>query len=90
MVRLAFAEALEQSGQRDEARRALAVAHGRLLARAQRIEDPAWCHRFLHAVPVNARILALADEWRATLVASETQSVDGERRRPPTGSNAIA
>jgi eukaryotic-like serine/threonine-protein kinase len=65
MVRLAFAEALDQSGRRDDARRALAVAHQRLLERADRIEEPAWRHRFLHAVPVNARILALADEWRA-------------------------
>ena len=52
-------------GARDDARRALAVAHQRLLARADRIEEPAWRHRFLHAVPVNARILALAEEWRA-------------------------
>jgi tetratricopeptide (TPR) repeat protein len=66
MVRLAFAEALEQSGRRDEARRALAVAHQRLLARAERIAEPAWRHRFLHAVPVNARILALADEWQVS------------------------
>ena len=65
MVRLAFAEALEQTGARDEARRALAAAHRRLLARAERIEEPAWRNRFLHTVPVNARILALAEEWRA-------------------------
>ena len=52
-------------GARDDARRALAVAHQRLLERADRIEEPAWRHRFLHAVPVNARILALAEEWRA-------------------------
>ena len=64
MVRLAFAEALDQSGRRDEARRALAVAHQRLLGARRRIEEPAWRHRFLHAVPVNARILALAEEWR--------------------------
>ncbi|HXU01122.1 MAG TPA: protein kinase [Polyangia bacterium] len=63
MVRLAFAEALEQSGLREDARRTLAVAHKRLLARAHRIGEPAWRDRFLYAVPVNARILALADEW---------------------------
>jgi len=94
MVRLAFAEALEQAGQREAARRALAVAHARLLARAQRIEDPAWCHRFLHAVPVNARILALAEEWRAPSGPADekpgpaTDATDRPRR--PTGSNAIA
>ena len=93
MVRLAFAEALEQSGRREDARRALAVAHQRLLARAQRIEDPAWCHRFLHAVPVNARILALADEWATRSGPIDTRSADGdtgERRKTPTKSNAIA
>ena len=91
MVRLAFAEALEQSGRRDDARRALAVALERLLARAQRIEDPAWCHRFLHAVPVNARILALADEWRASPIVAGPRPVDAdpERRRAPTGSNEL-
>jgi tetratricopeptide (TPR) repeat protein len=95
MVRLAFAEALEQAGRREDARRALGVAHQRLLARAQRIEDPAWCHRFLHAVPVNARILALAEEWATLSGPIDTRSVGGgadtgERPRPPTGSNAIA
>ena len=95
MVRLAFAEALAQSGARDEARRALAVAHQRLLARAERIEEPAWRHRFLHAVPVNARILALAEEWRArrtrlTRRPRRRRRADaGQRRRPTTGSNAI-
>jgi len=98
MVRLAFAEALEQSGRRDEARRALGVAHQRLLARAQRIEDPGWCHRFLHAVPVNARIIALAHEWANASGRVDTRSADrdsgdsggsGGHRRPPTGSNAI-
>ena len=78
---------------------ALAVAHQRLLARAERIEEPAWRTRFLHAVPVNARILALAEEWRAPSAArsragrdggagaaSGTRTRDGAR---PTGSNAL-
>jgi len=71
-VRLAFAEALEQSGHHEDARRALAVAHQRLLARAERIEEPAWRNRFLHAVPVNARILALADEWHVLSASPQT------------------
>jgi len=93
MVRLAFAEALEQAGRRDDARRVLALAHQRLLARAQRIEDPAWCHRFLHTVPVNERVLALVDEWRAHSGPIDTKGVGGEGSGPvrkPTGSNAIA
>jgi tetratricopeptide (TPR) repeat protein len=103
MVRLAFAEALELTGARDDARRALAVAHQRLLARAERIEEPAWRTRFLHAVPVNARILALAEEWRAPVAVAvapapapapaeaEPAPVDlGAPRRTTTGANAVA
>ena len=99
MVRLAFAEALEQTGARDEARRTLAAAHRRLLARAERIEEPAWRNRFLHAVPVNARILALAEEWRAPAaqalaggapVAAVEPGSPGQPRRTRTGSNALA
>jgi tetratricopeptide (TPR) repeat protein len=93
MVRLAFAEALEQSGRGDEARRAAAVAHQRLLARAERIEEPAWRNRFLHMVPVNARILALAEEWRAPAAPPAepaAAAVTPGPRRPTTGSIAIA
>jgi eukaryotic-like serine/threonine-protein kinase len=95
MVRLAFAEALEQSGARDEARRALAVAHQRLLARADRIEEPAWRNRFLHAVPVNARIFALGDEWRASPAPAQAAPAPApvepaRERRTTTGSNAQA
>jgi hypothetical protein len=98
MVRLAHAEALDHAGARDDARAVLAVAHQRLLARAERIEEPAWRQRFLHNVPVNARILALVEEWRAQPIAAHAaaapvaaaQPADaGQRRRPTTGSNAI-
>ena len=95
MVRLAHAEALAQTGARDEARVVLAVAHQRLLARAERIEEPAWRQRFLHNVPVNARILALVEEWRAQPSAAHAPAAaaapadSGHRRRPTTGSNAI-
>ncbi len=98
MVRLAHAEALAQTGARDEARAVLAVAHQRLLARAERIEEPAWRQRFLHNVPVNARILALVEEWRAPPAAAHAPDATaapaqpaepGQRRRPTTGSNAI-
>ena len=62
MVRLTYAEALAAAGRPTEARAALAVARERLLARADRVADLGWRHRFLHEVPVNARILALAGE----------------------------
>jgi ATP/maltotriose-dependent transcriptional regulator MalT len=96
MVRLAHAEALAVSGQWDLARAALADANGRLLARAERIEEPAWRHRFLHDVPVNARILALAEEWRAgppgvseltPPPAPPSAEVVAGRRRATTSSN---
>ena len=60
VVRLTYAEALAAAGEHAEARAALAVARQRLLARAERVADLSWRHRFLHEVPVNARILALA------------------------------
>ena len=62
MVRLTYAEALAAAGLEAEARAALALARQRLLARADRVADLGWRHRFLHEVPVNARILALAAE----------------------------
>ena len=67
----------------------------RLLARAERIEEPTWRHRFLHAVPVNARILALADEWRAPFASAPAAAQPGGAdaappRRTATGSNALA
>jgi tetratricopeptide (TPR) repeat protein len=60
LVRLAWAEALEASGRRDEAAAALAEGARILRDRAERIEAPAWRERFLTAVPENARTLDLA------------------------------
>jgi tetratricopeptide (TPR) repeat protein len=62
-VRLTHAEALSQNGFATEARAALEAARERIMARAARIEEPAWRERFLHDVPVNARILSLAAQW---------------------------
>jgi tetratricopeptide (TPR) repeat protein len=60
IVRLTYAEALAAAGEKAEARKALAAARERLLARAERVADLDWRQRFLNEVPVNARILALA------------------------------
>jgi eukaryotic-like serine/threonine-protein kinase len=60
IVRLTYAEALAAAGEHAQAHAALIVARARLLARAERVADLDWRHRFLHEVPVNARILALA------------------------------
>jgi hypothetical protein len=62
-LRLARAEALHATGQLDAARAAIADARARLLALADRIQDPAYRMSFLEAVPENARTLALAREW---------------------------
>jgi tetratricopeptide (TPR) repeat protein len=64
LVRLAHAEALLATGRADEARDAAADARARLLARADRITEPAWRDGFL-ALPEHARTLALAAELAA-------------------------
>jgi tetratricopeptide (TPR) repeat protein len=65
-ARLALAEALEASGDRDAARAAIAVARAELLRAADSITDPAWRQSFLEHVPENARVLALAEALEAT------------------------
>jgi tetratricopeptide (TPR) repeat protein len=86
-VRLTHAEALAASGADAEARAALETARERLLARAARIEEPAWRERFLNDVPVNARILALASQWAAAAAAPRASTA--ERPRRPTGTGPI-
>jgi tetratricopeptide (TPR) repeat protein len=92
MVRLAHVEALAATGAKEEACAALGDARAWLRARAARIAEPAWRHRLLHDVPVNARLLALADEW-APEAGGERDPAAPElapTHRPATGSNAIA
>ena len=66
-VRLTCAEALEASGNREGARKAIAVARDRLLQRADPISDDSIrkCSRkcFLENLSENARTLELAREW---------------------------
>jgi eukaryotic-like serine/threonine-protein kinase len=88
-VRLCYAEALSQNGAVEDARAALETARERLLARAARIEEPSWRHRFLNDVPVNARILALAEQW-AFPPAAVPRPITGENsRRRPTGTGPV-
>jgi hypothetical protein len=63
LARLAHAEALDATGDRDAARRAIADARTHLLAIADKICDPAYRQSFLDNVPENARTLALARAW---------------------------
>jgi tetratricopeptide (TPR) repeat protein len=63
MIRLVHAEALDASGEHAAAREALAAARDRVIARADKLTDPAWQRSFLEDVPENARTLALAHAW---------------------------
>jgi len=95
MVRLVYVEALAATGARPEACRALRIGYERLLARAQRIGEPTWRHRFLHDVPVNARMIALAEGWRDDMdrqtpaTPPPDPAVTPPRPRATTNSNAI-
>ncbi|HWN69905.1 MAG TPA: AAA family ATPase [Haliangium sp.] len=61
--RLVHAEALHALGDLAAARQAIREARDDLLARADKIEDPAYRHSFLAGVSVHARILTLAGDW---------------------------
>ncbi|WP_437484457.1 protein kinase [Sorangium sp. So ce1014] len=63
-IRLVYAESLRASGHDEAAREAIAVAMQRLVARAQRILDPARRQSFCQAVPENAKTFALAALWQ--------------------------
>jgi tetratricopeptide (TPR) repeat protein len=62
-VRLANAEALQAGGRPEAAREALGLARGRLLARAEAIDDADVRQSFLTRVPDNVRTLELAAAW---------------------------
>jgi tetratricopeptide (TPR) repeat protein len=62
-VRLAVAEALRSAGDDAGARRAIADARARLLARADKLRDPASRSSFLEGVPENATTLERARAW---------------------------
>ncbi|HSK03312.1 MAG TPA: protein kinase [Kofleriaceae bacterium] len=62
-IRLARAEALHATGALDAARDAITDARARLLALADKIEDPAYRSSFLEVVPANVRTFALARAW---------------------------
>jgi eukaryotic-like serine/threonine-protein kinase len=63
-VRLAHAEALEATGDREAACRVIAEARARLREITDRIPDPAYRRSFLEDVPENARTIELAHAWR--------------------------
>ena len=60
LLRVTHAEALSSSNRGEDAKREIAIAQDRLLARAATIADPATRATFLERVPENARTIALA------------------------------
>ncbi|WP_437475986.1 protein kinase [Sorangium sp. So ce1014] len=58
-----YAEALHASGDAEAAREVIRAARDELLARADRIGDPAFRRGFLENVSANVRTLALARAW---------------------------
>jgi hypothetical protein len=63
MVRLLYGTALHATGDDNAARAVIALAHRRLLERADRIANAEERHSFLTRVPENARTAALALSW---------------------------
>src|SRR5262249_869884 len=53
LLRLVYAEALDQLGEHDEAREAIRLAQRRLLERAAQIREPTWRASFLGRLPEN-------------------------------------
>ncbi|UQA63745.1 protein kinase [Polyangium aurulentum] len=58
-----LAEALHASGDVEAAREAIREARSALLARAAKIEDPAYRQCFLEDIRANARTISLARDW---------------------------
>lgn len=63
LIQLAYAEALDATGDRQAARAALREAHARLRLRASKISSPARRRTFLDNVPEHSRTLELARTW---------------------------
>lgn len=78
ILRLAHAEALHANGHHDEARAAIQEASARLLARAERIADPARRRSFLERIPEHARTLELQRQW---LESASSVGIAGEPNR---------
>jgi eukaryotic-like serine/threonine-protein kinase len=63
VIRLAYAEALHARGDHEGAKKAIASARDRLLARAAKIRSPEYKRSFLGVVRENVRTLMRAGEW---------------------------
>jgi tetratricopeptide (TPR) repeat protein len=65
LIRIAYAEALYAKGDFEGAKKAVAAARDRLLARAAKIKNPEYKRTFLGVVREHVRTLARAGEWLA-------------------------
>jgi tetratricopeptide (TPR) repeat protein len=65
LIRIAYAEALNAKGDIEGAKKAVAAARDRLLARAAKIKNPEYKRTFLGVVREHVRTLARAGEWLA-------------------------
>jgi len=65
LIRVAYAESLYACGDLQAAKKAIASARDRLLARASKIRNPEYKRSFLGAVREHVRTLARAGEWLA-------------------------
>jgi hypothetical protein len=65
LIRITYAEAHHYRGDVEGAKRAIAAARERLLARAAQISTPSWRNSFLREVFEHARTLMRAGEWLA-------------------------
>ena len=65
IVRIGYAEALRIHGDVDGSKEAIKAARERLLARANKMQNPEWRRGFLTTIQENVRTLARAGEWLA-------------------------
>jgi len=63
LVPLVYAQALEASGRKDEARRVITQSRDELVSRAEQIRDPTWRRNYLENVPEHVRTVSLARAW---------------------------
>ncbi len=66
-VLLAHVDALNLAGRVEDARNVVAFAHGRMLARAEHISNPAWRDAWLNAVREHARLTNLVGQIRSAV-----------------------
>ena len=70
-VHLVYAQALDATGNRPQARQIVKLAQALLQSQADKIGDPAMRSSFLEAVPEHRELSALANTWDADAAAAK-------------------